>query len=130
MKKLEWNFSLVLLVLLLAFSFAPVLQLTIIYANSLLFVSSSEYLFQSRDVGLFNTFNVIGVLLSFIGFVYLRSFMKYKIIFLCFYVFFAIPLITLNTGEEIYNNTPYFLPSLIHSVVVVLPIFLAELYQK
>jgi hypothetical protein len=129
MKNLNWNISLVLLVLLLAFSFVPFPQLTIIYFNSLLVVSLSECLFQSRDTIMFNAFNILGVLFSFFGF-FISKETKYRVLFLCCYVFFAIPLLTLNTAETIYDMTPYFLPSVIHSAVLVFPIFLAELYQN
>lgn len=88
-----------------------------------------EIVFGNKSVAFYNGINIVGTTASLIGYCWAKN-NAWKITFTCLYVLFSIPLITLNTADWIYDEVPYFLPSLIQGVIVVIPLYLIGIIAK
>jgi len=121
----NWNTQvpLVVLVVLILSAFVPVIPITLIFINSAFTVSLSELIFESRETIVYNGINIFGTIASLIGYFWAKH-RAWIITLTCLYVLFFIPLITLNTANWIYDEVPYFLPFLVHGIIIVIPLYL------
>jgi dipeptide/tripeptide permease len=77
----------------------------------------------------YNSINIAGTIVSLICYIWAKR-QVWKVTFTCLYVLFLVPLITVNTENWIYDEVPYFLPFLIHTIIIVTPLYLIEIINE
>lgn len=128
MRSINTQIPLVLLAVLLLSAFVPVIPLTLIYVNSML-NALLEIALGKSSTAFYNGINIVGTIASLVVYILAKR-RIWKIISTCLYALFLIPFAILNTENWVYDNLPYFLPFLIHGVIIVIPLYLIGIVKE
>jgi hypothetical protein len=119
---------LILLLLLVIFSFIPIPQLIIIYLNAFILVLF-DFILINRNLEMFYITNIIGMLFCLIGYIYSVR-INFKIMFSLLLVFFSVPFYNLILENFEISEYPYFLPLIIIAILTTTPLFLIGLIKE